>query len=100
MGAQWKAKHKDIAAIARGRLFGKLVKDIMIAARNGADPDLNPSRPEKRSSPQEEARPRWAHKGTGRLKVGQDCSVFDEIDMFRTGTKNKFLLLLLFPIIF
>jgi YebC/PmpR family DNA-binding regulatory protein len=41
MGAQWKAKHKDLAANAKGRLFGKLVKDIMIAARNGADPTAN-----------------------------------------------------------
>ena len=41
MGAQWKAKHKDVAANARGRLFGKLSKDIMIAARNGPDPAAN-----------------------------------------------------------
>eukprot|EP01031_Cornospumella_fuschlensis_P043298 gene43298-52923_t len=41
MGAQWKAKHKDIAANAKGRLFGKLSKDIMIAARHGADPKDN-----------------------------------------------------------
>ena len=41
MGAQWKAKHKDIAANAKGKLFGKLVKDIIIAARNGADPAAN-----------------------------------------------------------
>ena len=41
MGAQWKAKHKDLAANARGRLFGKLAKDIMIAARHGADPSAN-----------------------------------------------------------
>ena len=41
MGAQWKAKHKDLAANARGRVFGKLSKDIMIAARNGADPASN-----------------------------------------------------------
>ena len=41
MGAQWKAKHKDVAANARGRLFGKLAKDIMIAARNGPDPAAN-----------------------------------------------------------
>ncbi|MCX7235228.1 MAG: YebC/PmpR family DNA-binding transcriptional regulator [Burkholderiales bacterium] len=33
MGAQWKAKHKDLAANARGRIFGKLSKDIMLAAR-------------------------------------------------------------------
>ena len=41
MGAQWKAKHKDLAANARGRVFGKLSKDIMIAARSGADPASN-----------------------------------------------------------
>ena len=41
MGAQWKAKHKDLAANARGRVFGKLSKDIMLAARSGADPASN-----------------------------------------------------------
>ncbi len=41
MGAQWKAKGKELAANARGRLFGRLAKDIMIAARNGADPASN-----------------------------------------------------------
>lgn len=41
MGAQWKAKHKDVAANAKGRLFGKLAKDIMVAARHGADPAAN-----------------------------------------------------------
>ncbi len=42
MGAQWKAKHKDLAANAKGRIFGKLSKEIMLAARNGADLDMNP----------------------------------------------------------
>ena len=41
MGAQWKAKGKDLAASARGKIFGKLVKEIMVAARNGADPAAN-----------------------------------------------------------
>ena len=42
MGAQWKAKHKDLAANAKGRLFGKLAKEIMVAARSGgADPNSN-----------------------------------------------------------
>ena len=41
MGAQWKAKGKELAANARGQLFGKLAKDIMIAARSGADPASN-----------------------------------------------------------
>ena len=41
MGAQWKAKGKELAANARGKLFGRLVKDIIIAARGGADPANN-----------------------------------------------------------
>ncbi|MDO8279305.1 MAG: YebC/PmpR family DNA-binding transcriptional regulator [Burkholderiaceae bacterium] len=41
MGAQWKAKGKAQAADARGKLFGKLAKEIMVAARSGADPALN-----------------------------------------------------------
>ena len=41
MGAQWKAKGKAQAADARGKLFGRLAKDIMVAAKNGADPAAN-----------------------------------------------------------
>ena len=41
MGAQWKAKGKAQAADARGKLFGKLAKEIMVAARGGADPAAN-----------------------------------------------------------
>ena len=41
MGAQWKAKGKELAASVRGKLFGRLAKDIMVAARNGADPASN-----------------------------------------------------------
>jgi YebC/PmpR family DNA-binding regulatory protein len=41
MGAQWKAKGKELAASARGRVFGKLAKEIMVAARSGADPASN-----------------------------------------------------------
>lgn len=41
MGAQWKAKGREAAANAKGKLFGRLAKDIMIAARGGADPGAN-----------------------------------------------------------
>ena len=41
MGAQWKVKHKEAAANAKGKIFGKLVKEITIAARNGADTTTN-----------------------------------------------------------
>jgi YebC/PmpR family DNA-binding regulatory protein len=41
MGAQWKAKGKELAANAKGKLFGKLAKDLMLAAKGGADPAAN-----------------------------------------------------------
>jgi YebC/PmpR family DNA-binding regulatory protein len=42
MGAQWKHKGKNENAAAKGRIFSKLVKEIMMAAKAGADPDGNP----------------------------------------------------------
>ena len=42
MGAQWKVKGKEAAANARGKIFGKLAKELAIAARAGADIDMNP----------------------------------------------------------
>lgn len=41
MGAQWKKKGREQAADAKGRLFTKLAKEIMVAARGGADPEMN-----------------------------------------------------------
>jgi YebC/PmpR family DNA-binding regulatory protein len=41
MGAQWKQKGRLAAADAKGRVFTKLAKEIMIAARHGADPEMN-----------------------------------------------------------
>lgn len=42
MGAQWKAKGKELAAAQKGRIFTKLAREIIVAARNGADPSMNP----------------------------------------------------------
>jgi YebC/PmpR family DNA-binding regulatory protein len=42
MGAQWKQKHRETSANAKGRIFTKLTKEIMVAAKNGADPAMNP----------------------------------------------------------
>lgn len=42
MGAQWKQKGREISALKRGQLFGKLVKEILVAVKaGGPDPDLN-----------------------------------------------------------
>jgi len=41
MGAQWKTKIKETTAAAKGKIFTKLAKEIMVAARGGADPNMN-----------------------------------------------------------
>ena len=41
MGAQWKTKIREPTAAAKGRIFTKLAKEIMVAARAGADPEMN-----------------------------------------------------------
>jgi YebC/PmpR family DNA-binding regulatory protein len=42
MGAQWKQKGREAAANAKGRVMSRLTREIMIAARDGADPAMNP----------------------------------------------------------
>jgi YebC/PmpR family DNA-binding regulatory protein len=41
MGAQWKHKGRTENAAARGRLFGKLAKEVIVAAKAGPDPETN-----------------------------------------------------------
>ena len=41
MGAQWKTAIKLATSSAKGRIFSKLAKEIMIAARGGPDPSMN-----------------------------------------------------------
>lgn len=72
MGAQWKAKHREAAANAKGKLFTKLTKEIMIAARNGPDPDMNPRlrlavEQAKKASMTRETLERAIKKGSGQL---------------------------------
>ena len=75
MGAQWKARHKEIAANAKGKIFGKLAKEIMVAARAGADPDLNSRlrlviEQAKKVSMPKETLERAINKGAGLLEGG------------------------------
>ena len=75
MGAQWKARHKEVAANLKGRIFGKLSKEIMVAARAGADPDMNPRlrlvvEQAKKASMPRETLERAINKGAGLLAEG------------------------------
>ncbi|MFJ2363558.1 YebC/PmpR family DNA-binding transcriptional regulator [Pseudomonas sp. NPDC087697] len=72
MGAQWKVKHKEAAANAKGKIFGKLVKEITIAARNGADISTNAHlrlvvEQAKKASMPRETLERAIKKGSGQL---------------------------------
>jgi YebC/PmpR family DNA-binding regulatory protein len=72
MGAQWKAKGKGAAADAKGRLFTKLARDIMIAAKAGPDPGMNPRLrmaldAAKKASMPRDTLERAVKKGSGQL---------------------------------
>ena len=75
MGAQWKTKNKEAAANAKGRIFTKLAKEVMVAARAGADPDMNPrlrlviEQAKKASMPRDTVE-RAIKKGAGLLDAG------------------------------
>ena len=75
MGAQWKTKGKAEAAAAKGRIFTKLAKEIMVAARNGADPGMNPRlrlaiEQAKKASMPKDTLERAIKKGAGLMDEG------------------------------
>jgi len=75
MGAQWKAKGRAQAADAKGRLFTKLAKEIMVAAKGGADPAMNSKlrlavEAAKKQSMPRETLERAIKKGAGLLDDG------------------------------
>ncbi|CAN5540453.1 YebC/PmpR family DNA-binding transcriptional regulator [soil metagenome] len=41
MGAQWKQKGRETSANAKGKIFNKLTREIIVAAKAGADPAMN-----------------------------------------------------------
>ncbi len=41
MGAQWKHAGRQASAAAKGKIFSKLAKEIALAAKSGADPNMN-----------------------------------------------------------
>ena len=70
-------KHKKGAADAkRGKIFTRLIKEIMIAARNGGNPDMNPRLRTAITAAKAESMPadnikRAIMRGTGELEGGQ-----------------------------
>lgn len=86
MGAQWKQKGKEDAANAKGRIFTKLAKEIMVAARGGPDPAMNAKlrmavEAAKKASMPKETLERAIKKGAGLL---------DEAVVYETVTYEGF----------
>ena len=72
MGAQWKQKGREQGAAAKGRLFTKLAKEIMVAAKAGPDPAMNPRlrlaiEQAKKASMTRDTLERAIKKGSGQL---------------------------------
>ncbi|HEY6879926.1 MAG TPA: YebC/PmpR family DNA-binding transcriptional regulator [Polyangiales bacterium] len=81
MGAQWKAKGRAQAADAKGRLFTKLAKEVMIAAKGGPDPNSNAKlrlavEAAKKASMTRDTLERAIKKGAGLL---DDGAVFETV---------------------
>jgi len=80
MGAQWKQKGREASAAAKGRIFTKLAKEIMVAARAGADPTMNPRlrmavEAAKKASMTKDTLERAIKKGAGLLDEGVNYEV-------------------------
>jgi len=75
MGAQWKQKGRMQSADAKGKLFTKLAKEVIVAAKAGADPAGNSrlrmaiDAAKKQSMPRETLE-RAIKKGSGQLDDG------------------------------
>jgi transcriptional/translational regulatory protein YebC/TACO1 len=93
MGAQWKQKGREQGADAKGKLFTKLAKEIMVAARSGADPNTNSRlrlavEAAKRASMTRETLERAIKKGAGLLEgqAQHETVVYDNMRLlFKKG---------------
>ena len=86
MGAQWKHKGKEDAANAKGRIFTKLAKEIMVAARGGPDPAANA----KLRMAVEAARKQSMPKDTLERAIKKGAGLLDEPVIYETVTYEGF----------
>lgn len=86
MGAQWKQKIRLGAAAAKGRIFSKLAKEIMLAARGGADPDMNA----RLRAAVEAAKKQSMPRDTLERAIKKGAGLLDETVNFETVTFEGF----------
>ena len=86
MGAQWKAKGRTESAAAKSRIFTKLTREIMVAARAGADPATN----SRLRMAIEQARKASMPKDTLERAIKKGAGLLDEVVHFEHVTYEGF----------
>jgi YebC/PmpR family DNA-binding regulatory protein len=86
MGAQWKQKGREAAANAKGRVMSRLTREIMIAARDGADPAMNP----RLRMAVEAARKASMSRDTMERAIKKGAGLLNENVIFETVTYEGF----------
>ncbi len=86
MGAQWKTKMKSENSAAKGKVFSKLAKEIMIAAKGGADPGSN----HKLRLVVEQAKKASMPKDTLERAIKKGAGLLDDAAQFDTVTYEGF----------
>ncbi len=86
MGAQWKQKGREAAANAKGRVMTRLTREIMIAARDGADPSMNP----RLRMAVEAARKASMTRDTMERAIKKGAGLLDEAVVYDTVTYEGF----------
>jgi len=86
MGAQWKQKGREQAANTKGRIMTRLTRELMIAARDGADPAMNP----RLRMAVDAARKASMTKDTMERAIKKGAGLLDEAVVFDTVTYEGF----------
>jgi YebC/PmpR family DNA-binding regulatory protein len=86
MGAQWKHAVRQASAAAKGRVFTKLAKEIMVAAKAGADPSMNA----RLRAAVEAAKKQSMPRDTLERAIKKGAGLLDEQVQFETVTYEGF----------
>ncbi|HUJ61776.1 MAG TPA: YebC/PmpR family DNA-binding transcriptional regulator [Kofleriaceae bacterium] len=86
MGAQWKHAVRQASAAAKGKIFTKLAKEIIVAARAGADPAMNA----RLRAAVEAAKKQSMPRDTLERAIKKGAGLLDEPANFETVTYEGF----------
>jgi YebC/PmpR family DNA-binding regulatory protein len=86
MGAQWKHAGKQASALAKGRVFSKLAKEIALAAKAGADLNMNA----RLRAAVETAKKASMPRDTLERAIKKGAGLLDEVVSYETVTYEGF----------